>query len=129
MSTSIGRAGAHFCAAALQRLGVQCTISQQDGYDLVAFVPTPVRVEVKTSAGLYKSNGEIYQFGTNRGSNKKLLLNSEHADVVALVALPERAVLFKNVEDIVAMQTRIRASEFCGDNEAKSWLRAIERLK
>ena len=128
MNVDAGRAGDFIAAAALSRMGVQNVISQQPGFDLVAFVPKPVRIEVKSASKPASENRRRYSFITSRGTKKKIRLSSEIADVVCLVALPERCALFKLIGDITGSNTRIRIEEFTPRNETASWLDVMERL-
>jgi len=128
VNVDVGRAGDFIAAAALSRMGVQNVISQQPGFDLVAFVPEPVRIEVKTASKRSSENDEMYAFMTSRGSRKKNLLTRETADVVCLVALPERLAIFRHIDEITGSNTRIYAYQFTGLNEEKSWFETVECL-
>ena len=128
MNVDVGRAGDFIAAAALSRMGVQNVISQQTGFDLVAFTPDPLRIEVKTASKRSSQNKKLYAFMTSRGTSKKLRLTSETADICCLVALPQRCALFKLIDDITGSNTRIRAEEFTPQNETQSWLDVMEKL-
>ena len=129
MNVDVGRAGDFIAAAALSRMSVQSVISQQPGFDLVAFVPEPVRIEVKTASKRSASNDKIYAFMTSRGSKKKSPLTRETADIVCLVALPERLAIFRHIDEITGSLTRLHAYQFTYVNEEKSWLETVECLK
>jgi hypothetical protein len=129
MNVDTGRAGDFIAAAALSRMGIQNVISQQTGFDLVAFVPQPIRIEVKTASKPAAENKRRYSFITSRGTSKKIRLSPEVADVVCLVALRERCALFKLVGDITGSNTRILIEEFTPRNETASWLDVMERLQ
>ena len=129
MNVDTGRAGDYIAAAALSRMGVQNVISQQPGFDLVAFVPQPIRIEVKTASKPAVGAEHRYGFITSRGTTKKKRLSSEVADVVGLVALRERCALFRLVEDITGSNTRVSIEEFTPRNETATWLEVLERLK
>ena len=129
MNVDTGRAGDYIAAAALSRMGVQNVISQQPGFDLVAFVPQPIRIEVKTASKPAVGAEHRYGFITSRGTTKKKRLSSEGADVVCLVALRERCALFRLVEDITGSNTRVSIEEFTPRNETATWLEVLERLK
>jgi len=128
VNIDVGRAGDFIAAAALSRMGVQNVISQQTGFDLVAFVPEPVRIEVKTASKRSSENNNLFAFMTSRGASKKIRLTSETADICCLVALPERCALFRLIGDITGSNTRIRAEEFTPENETASWLDVMEKL-
>lgn len=129
MNTDVGRAGDFIAAAALSRMGVQNVISQQTGFDLAAFVPSPIRIEVKTASKRSSENDEMYAFMTSRGTTKKIKLTPETADVCCLVALPERCALFFRISEITGSNTRIRAENFTPENETQSWLDVVEKLQ
>ena len=128
MNVDVGRAGDFIAAAALSRMGVQNVISQQPGFDLVAFVPEPIRIEVKTASKRSSENNNLFAFMTSRGTSKKIRLTSHTADICCLVALPERCALFKLIDDITGTNTRIRAGKFTPENETQSWLDVMEKL-
>ncbi len=128
MNIDVGRAGDFIAAAALSRMGVQNVISQQTGFDLVAFIPEPIRVEVKTASKRSSENNNLFAFMTSRGASKKIRLTNETADICCLVALPERCALFRLIGDITGSNTRIRAEEFTPENETQSWLDVMEKL-
>ena len=128
MNVDVGRAGDFIAAAALSRMGVQNVISQQPGFDLVAFVPEPIRIEVKTASKRSSENNNLFAFMTSRGTSKKIRLTSHTADICCLVALPERCALFKLIDDITGTNTRIRAEKFTPENETQSWLDVMEKL-
>jgi len=128
VNIDVGRAGDFIAAAALSRMGVQNVISQQTGFDLVAFIPEPIRVEVKTASKRSSENNNLFAFMTSRGASKKIRLTSETADICCLVALPERCALFRLIGDITGSNTRIRAEEFTPENETASWLDVMEKL-
>jgi hypothetical protein len=128
MNIDVGRAGDFIAAAALARMGVQTVISQQTGFDLVAFIPQPIRIEVKTASKRSSENNKRYAFMTSRGHNKKLRLTDETADVCCLVALPERCALFRLIGEITGSNTRILTDEFTPKNETQSWLDVTEKM-
>ncbi len=128
MNVDVGRAGDFIAAAALARMGVQCVISQQTGFDLVAFVPEPIRIEVKTASKLSNENGKSYAFMTSRGSSKKEPITRETSDMICLVALPERIAIFRHIDEITGRNTRVPADQFTRVNEEKSWVETVECL-
>ena len=130
MSTFVGRAGDFIAAAALQRLGVQSSISNQDGFDIAIFLnQKSYRLEVKAANGVYSSNKNQFTFNTNTGNRVKTKIKSADCDIVCLVALPTRTCLFKHISEITAKNTRILCSEFTVENETRSWNETMEILK
>lgn len=130
MSTFVGRAGDFIAAAALQRLGVQSSISNQDGFDIAIFLnQKSYRLEVKAANGVYSSNKNQFTFNTSTGNKIKTKIKKAHCDIVCLVALPTRTCLFKHISEITVKNTRILCSEFTVENETRSWNETMEILK
>ena len=130
MNTYVGRAGDHIAAAALQRLGVQSAISNQDGFDIAIFLnQKSYRLEVKAASGVYSVNENKFTFSTNTGNKIKTKLKKVDCDIVCLVALPTRTCLFKHITKITAKNTRIWCSDFTIENETRSWNQTMEMLK
>ncbi len=129
MNIDIGRAGDFIAAAALSRMGVQNVISNQAGFDLVAFVPQPMRIEVKTASKTTLDQKNVFRFQTSRGSKRKIMLNSQAADVVCLVSLTHRCCVFLPIEEITSPTTRIPVSHFTPREETSSWLKTLNYFK
>ena len=122
MSVIVGQAGEHLCAAVLFEMGVQCAVCPTPGMDLVAFDDERVwRIEVKTTSKIYPSDKVCYAFSTSRGNTKKKRLNSTTCDVLALVALPKRRVIFRNIKTVTSKVTRLSSKKFIEGCELESW--------
>jgi len=129
VNTYVGRAGDYIAAAALQRLGVQSTISNQDGFDIAVFLnEKSYRVEVKAANCVYASNKNKFTFCTSTGNKKKSKVKKADCDIVCLVALPTRTCLFKHISKITGKNTRIWCSNFTIENETQSWNDTMEML-
>ena len=129
MSIDIGRAGEHIAAAALSRMKVQNVISQQMGFDIVAFTPQPRRIEVKTASRVSWKSKNHYAFMTSRGADKKTNLNAGDVDIVCLVALPLRCCVFKSIHDVKVKKLNLYVSLFNQSYEEQSWLETLESLR
>jgi hypothetical protein len=126
MSQTVGQAGEHLAAAVLIELGVQTMVSPTEGADLLAFTGGKYwRVEVKTANRLEVRDRTLFHFGTARGSKVKSKITSETCDIVALVALPLRRVIFRNVNAITSKSTRLSKNRFIEGCERESWEEAI----
>ena len=105
-------------------LGVQTMWSPVDGCDLLCYDHSFYRVEVKTASDTEAARPKMFRWGTCRGSKKKVMVTTQHCDVVALVALPLRRVVFRNTKQITGKNTRLAASRFVDGCEAMTWAEA-----
>ena len=125
MNITIGQAGEHLAAAVLIELGVQTMVSPTEGADLLAFDAGQYwRIEVKTANRLEKRDRTLFHFGTARGSRVKTKITNETCDIVALVALPLRRVIFRNINAITSKSTRLSKNRFVEGCDRESWMEA-----
>lgn len=123
--TSTGRTGELIACAVLEELGADPVLLRTDGYDIAArWKTTWHRVEVKAASSISKGRN-TYQFHTGKGSKKKSVLIADACDIVALVALPERRVLFWPVEEVRTVTVRLPAGHFTPENERESWANVV----
>jgi len=94
------------------------------GCDLLCYDDGFYRVEVKTSGGTEARRPKIYRWGTSRGSRTKTRVTTKYCDVIALVALPLRRVVFRNTGQITGLSTRLSESRFLEGCEAETWAEA-----
>ena len=125
MSQSLGRIGEYLCAATLEELSVKCSIVNQSGFDILAFVgERVVRIQVKSTSCIRQINdrpGQYYTFLCAKNSKKKKITKKD-ADIVALVAIDRRLVYFITVEKVTGLNKRIRPEVFDNENiEKESW--------
>ena len=66
----------------------------------------------------------MFRWATSRGSRNKRRVTIEHCDVIALVALPLRKVVFRSTQAITAKNTALSASHFVEGCEAATWAEA-----
>lgn len=133
-----GKLGEHICMVRLLKLGVSCELVNLDTIDIVASVDTKIiRIQVKSSIlkGHRQKRSLGYQFNTSY-SGKKLPLNKEHCDIVALVATNCERVIFMPVEHLKGQTTkRLPPQKFDdgdffekGSLEARSWDKCLTFL-
>jgi hypothetical protein len=120
----IGQSGEFLTAAVLVELGVQTMVSPTAGADLLGFDDHRYwRVEVKTTNK--EERPGAFRWGTARGSASKVAVRAIDCDIVALVALPLRRVVFRNVCAIRSKTTRLTIHHFHDDCERQTWSEAI----
>lgn len=127
--TTTGLIAEYIAAAAILELGWRCSMAQQDRVDLVAWRDQQfLRIQVKGSGSrieMGKPSG--YQFQLAGGSKKNKLPCRDDYDVVALVAIPARRVLFYPVEAIQQYTKRATIRRFEDpDIEIDSWAKTLE---
>jgi len=128
MSIRIGRRGDLFAAAVLEGFGVDVSIVNRKGCDLLArYNDQWIRVEVKATQRMQKDR-RCYTWKTSRGNDKKYYLDTNDCDVVALVALDARKAVFRHVTDIPTMTTHIFEQKFLEIDERESWDAACAKL-
>ena len=91
------------------------------GCDLLCFDKRFIRVEVKTTAGCEARRPAVYRWGTCRGSKIKTRVNTDFCDVIALVALDVRRVIFRATKTIAGINTRLPANLFDENCEKTTW--------
>lgn len=123
-AASIGQAGEYIAAAALVALGVQTMWSPVAGCDLLCYDDEFYRVEVKTAGARDGARPTMFRWATSRGSRVKTRVSTEYCDVIALVALPVRRVVFRNTKSITGKNTSLSAKHFVEGCEAATWAEA-----
>lgn len=129
MSLLLGQAGEHLTAAILLEMQIPVAICPTEGFDLIAFCKRAhYRVECKTTGSVYRhfAKKKVYSFGTNRGTKGKVALDQKDCDIVALIALPVRRVIFLNVTTIKTANTRLPIELFEEGCERPTWEAAIQ---
>ena len=126
-AAQIGKAGEFLVCSALELLGHQTAICNGQGFDLLMFddCGEAYRVEVKSCRS--KSN-QRYRFMTATGSGSKKFLSPNDCDIVALVALDEKMIIFKDVMQITHKKTTVNIGEF-DQPEAGQLRKAIASVK
>ena len=87
------------------------------GCDLLCYDGAFYRVEVKTAGARDRSRPTMFRWATSRGSKNKWRVTTEYCDVIALVALPVRRVVFRK-------NTSLSAKHFVEGCEAETWSEA-----
>lgn len=126
-AVQIGKSGEFLVCSALELMGHQTAICNGQGFDLLMFDDDgeTYRVEVK-SARTKQSNR--YKFATSTGSASKKLLSPDDCDIVALVALDEKMICFKDVMQIKHKRTTVSIDQF-DQPEAGQLRKAIASVK
>ena len=126
-AVQIGKSGEFLVCSALELMGHQTAICNGQGFDLLMFDDdgATYRVEVK-SARTKQSNR--YKFATSTGSASKKLLSPDDCDIVALVALDEKMICFKDVMQIKHKRTTVSIDQF-DQPEAGQLRKAIASVK
>jgi hypothetical protein len=126
VNATIGQAGEYLAAAILIEMEIQTMVSPTAGADLLAFdCGRHWRIEVKTANKLEERDRTLFYFGTARGSRVKTKVTNETCDILALVALPFRRVIFRHVNEITSKSTRLSKNRFVEGCERESWTKAI----
>lgn len=128
MSTRVGRVGEYYAAAALEFYGADVAVVRNEGADIIAFLDgESFRVEVK-SAGKTDEYGKRYAFLVVCGSAKRPL-TTDDCDIVALVAIPERHVIFRPVTDLFERRRiRIPRTDFTDALEQASFDESFDKV-
>jgi len=134
-ATTTGLIGEFIAAAAvLSQDGWAYAPAQQDKIDGVAISKTDNQVylcQIKT-ASLRSDKGSRtpgYHFQLTSGSHKTLPNNTkEHCDydILVLCAAQQRSCLFYHISQIRQFTKRLPVSAFTPENEAESFVRAVE---
>lgn len=126
-----GVAGEHLTIAALSNLGVNADIIGRERVDVLAWHGSrPIKIQVKSTSGPVLREGyktEKYVFATTTGRNKSI--KPKDVDIIALVAIDLRVVLFKVTADVGVKCLRLETSEFNRpDIERISWDACVRQL-
>jgi|TARA_E500000318_G_C3498279_1_gene187311 hypothetical protein len=119
-----GMAGELFTAFELAMLDVQCDLVKHDGTDVVAIKGPKVfmsqKIEVKTCT--YKNEKNLYCFSISKGGQKSRYTKSD-CDILALVSLPQRNIMFYSVGSLSGITKKIHFNTFKNDRDLikKSW--------
>ncbi len=124
-------AGEHLTIAALSNLGVSADIIDREKVDIIAWHGSrPIKIQVKSTIGPVLREGhanERYVFATTTSRNKSI--KPKDVDIIALVAVDVRVVLFKLTTDVGVKCLRVYPSEFQKpDIERISWDACIREL-
>jgi peptide subunit release factor 1 (eRF1) len=126
-AVQIGKAGEFLVCSVLELLGHQTAICNGQGFDLLMFDDDGETYRVEVKAARTKTN-QRYKFATATGSASKKLLSPDDCDIVALVALDEKMVVFRDVMQIKHKRTTVSIDEF-DQPEAGQLRKAIASVK
>jgi len=105
----------------------QCVVVDQVGFDVVAFAPHAIRIEVKATARGAVRNNRL-EFNTGKGKTKSAVTLAD-CDVVALADLLRMRCVFLPVSKITRRNYKISQNRFTPDEEFESWIQCIEETK
>jgi len=124
-----GDIGEYICAICLLEMGVDCKIINVDATDILATIDDNfVRVQVKGSyhhsRNDVKNGTPFYHFSTALGL-KKEPITSKHCDIIALVALDIKRIIF--TLPILKTSTRRRRKDYKSSTiEKDTWAECIK---
>jgi len=104
-------------------MGTQVVVADQEGFDIVAFAPRAMRVEVKATARGAVSNNRL-EFNTGKGGGKNRVTEA-HCEVVALADLLRMRCLFFPICEITRKNFKVSQNRFTPAEEAASWIKCI----
>lgn len=127
-----GDIGEYVCAICLLEMGVDCKIVNVGATDILATINNKfIRVQVKSSyhhnRNDVKNGTPFYRFSTALGKNKTPI-TKEHCDIVALVALDIKKVIFSAPLN-KASTKRIRSKFLIPNVEKDTWNKCLLKLK
>ena len=127
-----GDIGEHVCAVCLLEMGIDCKIVNVGTTDILATVDDAfIRIQVKGSGFHTRSdvkNGTpYYHFSTALGLKKEAITH-KHCDVVALVALDIKRIIFSM--PILKVSTRRKRPDYESPTlEKDTWKECMEKIK
>lgn len=129
----IGRIGEYLAAASLESLSVKCDIVSQEGFDILAYTNgIIIRVQVKSTICPRLSNkkdkSERYSFLCAK-TTRKIKLTEEDCDIIALVAVDVKKILYIPVTRLTGANYRLRPEVFESRNlESESWDESLRSI-
>ena len=126
-AVQIGKAGEFLVCSALELMGHQTAICNGQGFDLLMFDDDGETYRIEVKSARTKVN-QRYKFATATGSASKKLLSPDDCDIVALVALDEKMIVFRDVMQIKHKRTTVSINEF-DQPEAGQLRKAIASVK
>ena len=120
-----GRIGELIAAAAIEACGWVTVLTPMEYIDILA-IKDGMFMRVQVKASMLGGKTPVYRFMTS--TNKRENLSSDHIDVLAIVALDLRKVIFTNVSDL-KKGLRVSPHHFDGvDVEKTSWKNAVNSV-
>lgn len=110
-AVQIGKAGEFLVCSALELMGHQTAICNGQGFDVLMFGDDGETYRVEVKSAKCKTN-QRYKFATSTGSGSKKTMSPNDCDIVALVALDERMIVFRDVMQIKHKRTTVSVDEF-----------------
>ena len=126
-AVQIGKSGEFLVCSALELMGYQTALCNGQGFDIAMWAEDGESYRVEVKAARTKAN-QRYKFGTSTGSKTKRHLSADACDIVALVALDEKMIIFRDVVQIENLRTTVSVSDF-DQPEAGQLRKAIASVK
>tara|TARA_S200002703_G_C3739928_1_gene227537 strand:- start:408 stop:908 length:501 start_codon:yes stop_codon:yes gene_type:complete len=129
----IGKIGEYLTASSLESLNVKCDIVSQEGFDILAYTNgIIIRVQVKSTAcprlNSKKEKRKKYIFLCAK-STKKIILTEDDCDVIALVAVDLKKVLYIPVTSLMGATHRVLPEDYEDTNlESESWNECLKSI-
>ena len=128
-NTTAGLVGEHIAAAAILQRGWSASLSQQDGFDIIATRGREnYRVQVKACSLSHRPGKKSLQFLPGIGRNKRLPTMDDW-DILCVVSAETRAALFLPIVKVNSQKLTKSISLFTPENEADSWDQTIEVIR
>lgn len=127
---TVGRIGELICCLRLEEIGVPNEIAHINGFDIAAHYNSRlIRVQVKARTVPDTRRKNFYMFTTSKGCKKKIALTNKECDVIGLVSVPEKQVIFMPVKTKVNVTARVRISDYKKKDIALiTWNQAMQKL-
>ena len=106
-------------------MGTQVVVCDQEGFDILAFAPSAIRVEVKATARGAVSANRL-EFNTGKGGTKSKV-TEQHCEVVALADLLGMRCLFFPISAINRKNFKISQNRFTPAEEVASWQNCVRK--
>ena len=106
-------------------MGTQVVVCDQEGFDILAFAPSAIRVEVKATARGAVSANRL-EFNTGKGGTKSKV-TEQHCEDVALADLLGMRCLFFPISAINRKNFKISQNRFTPAEEVASWQNCLRK--
>jgi len=106
-------------------MGTQVVVCDQQGFDILAFAPAAIRIEVKATARGAVSQNKL-EFNTAKGGAKSKVTRA-HCEVVALADLLGMRCLFLPIDKISRKNFKISQNRFTPAEEVASWQNCVRK--
>ena len=128
-----GRRGEHVVASFLCSQGWHPVIADAEGYDIIATKGTHILcIQIKSCSGPIIGKRErapgFYRWTVGLGRHKKILIPTDHYDVLALVALGRDVITFVDAKDVNKKTYRAKPEALSERATEDTWRRIVANL-